>query len=111
MSFSYRRGLPTVTDCIIDMRFLPNPFYQAQLKALTGKSPEIDVFFQNDPQFQQFYAHMQAIILLWLQEARPSFLWAFGCTGGKHRSVYTVEALSRWLGARGYTLTTHHRDI
>jgi UPF0042 nucleotide-binding protein len=111
LSFAYRRGIPTAADNVMDVRFLPNPFYKASLKNQSGQSPDISAFLRDQPSFQSFWTVFTQLADLWLQEKRPSFLWAFGCTGGKHRSVFTAVTTGEWLMSRGYAVTVHHRDL
>jgi UPF0042 nucleotide-binding protein len=111
LSFSFRRGIPPMADCLFDMRFLPNPYYHKDMKHLTGKSQEVRAFFQNNTLAQSMQTHVEALIDHMVQDPRPSFVIAFGCSGGKHRSVFMAEALSTALEAKGYSTHTHHRDL
>lgn len=112
LSFSYRRGVPYNADFVFDMRFLPNPYYQKNMKFLTGKSPEVLFYLQQEPKFQKFMNLFgQITAQLAFTEKRPSFVIGFGCTGGRHRSVLTAEAASHLLEEQGYPCQIYHRDL
>jgi UPF0042 nucleotide-binding protein len=114
-SFGYRYGLPRDADLVIDVRFLKNPHYEAELRPLTGLDGAVGSFIQRDPAFTPFLERLTQLLepLLPLYEAEgKSYLTiAIGCTGGQHRSVYIVERLKAWFGSRNVALDISHRDI
>lgn len=115
LSFAFLRGIPREADMVFDMRFLSNPFYQQNLKSLTGQTMPIQEYFDADQAFHTFFHHLQGMLTLTLpffqKEGRNYFTIAFGCTGGRHRSVFTTEQTGRWLAEQGYNVQVHHRDM
>lgn len=115
MSFSFRRGLPREADLVFDARFLKNPHYVPELKPLTGRDPEVTSYIATDPDYAPFIERLQGLIgpLLPRFEAEgKSYLTiAVGCTGGRHRSVATAEALADWLRKAGRSVSLTHRDV
>jgi UPF0042 nucleotide-binding protein len=114
-SFSYRQGLPRDADLVLDMRFLRNPHYVANLRPLTGLDPEIGAFIEGDPDFASSFERLRD----WLAQLLPRFeregkcylTIAIGCTGGRHRSVYVAERLAAWFKKEGRTVGLAHRDL
>jgi len=100
-SFSYRRGLPKSADMVLDARYLPNPHYIAHLAPMTGRDPAIHVFFTQYPEVSESVQHIeQWLSFLWprlKRERKQYFTLAIGCSGGRHRSVYLVESIARWM--------------
>ena len=115
MSFSYRKGIPREADMILDVRFLKNPHYDPALRPLTGLDPAVGCAIAADPDCEGFVSDLQTLLkrILPRQEAEgKSYLTiAFGCTGGKHRSVYMTERLAKWLTANGRPVHRFHRDL
>jgi UPF0042 nucleotide-binding protein len=115
MSFSYKHGLPREADLVFDVRFLRNPHYEESLEPLTGRDPEIAAYIEADPEFSGFFARLQAFLLPLLPRFRAegkSYLTiAFGCTGGKHRSVYLAEKMGKALADHGSGVIITHRDL
>lgn len=113
-SFSYRRGLPREADLVFDVRFLDNPYYQPGLAAKTGEDPEVGAFVAADPVFEPFFATLADLLMRIIpqfgREGRQYLTIAIGCTGGRHRSVYTAGRLAQSLGAAGYRVALRHRD-
>ncbi len=101
VSFSYQRGLPAGADMVVDMRFLPNPHYEPSLAPQTGKDKDVQDFFATLPDVQQAEKQMQDwLSFIWpklLDERKRYFTLAFGCSGGRHRSVYMTERIAAWL--------------
>jgi len=101
MSFSYKNGLPAHADIVFDMRFLPNPHYQADLAACTGRDQGVIAFLQSFQEVEQAEQYVQQwLAFIWPQlkkERKHYFTLAFGCSGGRHRSVYMAERLAAWL--------------
>ncbi len=114
VSFSYREGLPREADLVFDVRFLDNPFYQPALKSKTGDDPEVGAFIAADPAWPPFFASFSDLILSLVpaygREGKTYLTIAVGCTGGRHRSVYTAERLVERLSAAGHRVSLHHRD-
>lgn len=113
-SFSYRRGLPRDADLVFDVRFLTNPFYEPDLRDLTGQNSQVAAYIAADPEFPQFFDRMREMILGLLpnyqREGKSYLTIAFGCTGGRHRSVFTAEKLAHILKENGWNVTITHRD-
>ena len=115
ISFSYARGLPHYADFIMDVRFLPNPHYEADLRDMDGRQAEIQRYICRDAGASEilnaFYALAEAMIAFYEKDDRTYFVFAVGCTGGKHRSVAVVCHLEARLAALGYSPQVLHRDI
>lgn len=116
VSFSYQRGLPAGADMVVDMRFLPNPHYEPALAPQTGKDKDVQDFFTLLPDVQQAEKQMQDwLTFIWprlLNERKRYFTLAFGCSGGRHRSVYMTERIAAWLVARGMSKPiVRHREL
>lgn len=114
MSFGYARGVPRDADLMFDMRFLRNPHWQPDLRPLTGQDPRVAAYIFDDPACEPaFTAIMNLLRILmpgYVQEDRAYVTVAFGCTGGRHRSVAVAEAAGRWLSDHGWANTVVHRD-
>ncbi|HEY0901878.1 MAG TPA: RNase adapter RapZ [Micavibrio sp.] len=115
MSFGFRFGLPREADTVLDVRFLKNPYWEPQLKNLTGLDQAVGDYIATDPDFNGFIDNAKNLIAPLLpryaSEGKSYLTIAIGCTGGHHRSVYTVEKLKPWLEAQGFEITILHRDI
>jgi len=117
ISFSYKNGLPPNADIVLDMRFLPNPHYQAGLAELTGRDEAVISFLQSHPEVGQAMAHIQQwLTFIWphlRKERKQYFTLAFGCSGGRHRSVYMAESLATWIQQQGLATdpSIHHREL
>lgn len=115
MSFSYSYGVPLNADMVLDVRFLRNPYYDAALQALTGRNGAVAEYILDDPHAEWFIAHTQEmlerLLPLYQNEGKSYFTLAFGCTGGKHRSVFLAETLYHFLCEKGYSPTLHHREL
>ncbi len=100
-SFSYRRGLPQGADMVLDARYLPNPHYIPHLAPLTGRDEAIRAFFSQYPEVSESISHIeQWLMFLWprlRRERKQYFTLAIGCSGGRHRSVFLIEAIARWM--------------
>lgn len=115
MSFGFSRGLPRNADNVFDMRFLRNPFWDATLKPLSGLQAEVGDYVSADPAFKPSIEAIQRLldVLLprYVEEGKSYLTLAFGCTGGRHRSVFVAELLAEWLRSKGFSPTINHRDI
>tara|TARA_R110002126_G_scaffold127519_1_gene269750 strand:+ start:115 stop:1014 length:900 start_codon:yes stop_codon:yes gene_type:complete len=114
-SFSYKRGLPRSVDMVFDCRFLANPHWDPALRALDGRSAAVADFVAADPRFDDFFSRVHGLIASLLEafvdEGKTSLTIAFGCTGGKHRSVAMAEKLSATLAQSGWRVSKRHREL
>jgi UPF0042 nucleotide-binding protein len=114
-SFGFKYGVPTSTDLVFDVRFLPNPHFVEALRAQTGQHPEVARYVLKTPSGELFMQHLQdfltALLPLYEQEGKSYLTVSLGCTGGRHRSVATSEALAHYLRQLGYWVTCQHRDM
>lgn len=114
MSFGFKHGLPYGADSVFDVRFLPNPHFQPELKAKTGRHREVVEFLRQHDSYQEWldrlFAFVDFLLPRYRQEARSHLTVAIGCTGGKHRSVAVAEALAEHLRDRGWRVHLQHRD-
>ena len=114
-SFGFKYGIPVDCDNIYDVRFLPNPFYDAGLKHLSGKDEGIGLYLREFPETDEFIMSVKALSLLtlpfYLREGKSRLVIGIGCTGGRHRSVYIAECLSQLIRGEGYETVVYHRDI
>ena len=116
-SFGYKRGIPTNSDYIFDVRCLINPYWTPELRQRLGTDPEVRAFLDKSPQsielFSDIFAFLQKWIPYYQSNIRSYFTVAIGCTGGRHRSVYMVEKLYQKLSAEKseYDINKEHRDI
>ena len=114
-SFSYRHGVPRDADLVFDVRFLQNPHYDLALRPLTGLDAAVGAHVAADPGFGDFFGRLTDLIgpLLprYADEGKSYLTIAFGCTGGRHRSVYVAERLGAWLAERGEKVRVRHRDL
>ena len=114
-SFSFRSGLPRESDLVFDVRFLANPYYEPDLKLLTGRDEEIARFIREDQEYEPFLHSLTRLLhpLLprYVAEGKSYLTIAIGCTGGRHRSVFVVEELATWLRSQGQRVQVVHRDL
>ena len=114
-SFSYKRGAPAEADMVLDCRFLRNPYWEAALRGLDGRDPQIQGFIRDDPLFHDFFAKLCELLLMLLPaykaEGKAYFCVALGCTGGRHRSVALGEVLAGSLRDEGWPVILRHREI
>lgn len=115
LSFGYKRGIPRESDLVLDVRFLPNPFYIREIRAYTGLEAPIRDFVLSKEETQGFLEHLYGmvdyLIPLYQKEGKRRLMIAIGCTGGAHRSVAISEALGEHLRKAGQTVSVAHRDI
>ena len=115
LSFSYRHGLPETADQIIDMRFAKNPHWDDGLRDLTGLDAKVVAFLEKDDAAQdvlgQFKAMLSVMFARMKIDGRPHLTLAFGCTGGKHRSVWAAAHMAKWIEAEGYPVRLEHREL
>jgi UPF0042 nucleotide-binding protein len=115
-SFGFKYGIPLDADIVLDLRFLPNPYWDPELRPFNGQDAPVRDFVLGRPGASEYVdaavAMMQIAITGYLSEGRRHVTLAIGCTGGKHRSVATVEELVARLGApEGVSITPFHRDL
>jgi UPF0042 nucleotide-binding protein len=114
-SFSYKRGLPRGLDIVMDCRFLRNPHWDASLRALDGRDPEVAAYVAADPLFEPFYTKLKDLFDLLLPahkaEGKSHLSIGFGCTGGQHRSVAVTERLAQALAHDGWHVSKRHREM
>lgn len=114
-SFSYKRGLPRGVDMVFDCRFLANPHWVPELRDMDGRSPEVAAHVEGDPRFADFFERVHGLISSLLEafvdEGKTSLSIAFGCTGGKHRSVALAEKMARTLAEQGWRVSKRHREL
>jgi UPF0042 nucleotide-binding protein len=115
-SFGHKHGLPRDADIVLDMRFLPNPHWVAELRPLTGFDPQVVEYMSRDGKLEAFYERLAPLLdfLLpeYIAEGKAHLAIAIGCTGGRHRSVAITEALAGRLRAReDVEVEVVHRDI
>ncbi len=114
-SFGFARGMPPLADLVFDMRFLDNPHWIDSLRPLTGKDPEVAAHIRQDPVFADAYARIRDLILLLLPryeaQGKAYVNIAFGCTGGRHRSVFVAEEIAEALHKAGFSPTVLHRNL
>jgi len=110
-SFAFRDGLPLDADWVIDARMLPNPYYDPQLRPLTGRDAAVIAYLDGQEPVQRFFADVRAFLGRWLPEVvkenRSYLTVAIGCTGGRHRSVYLAERLAAAFAAESRVLVRH----
>lgn len=110
-SFAFKRGIPVDADFVFDVRMLPNPHYEPELRALTGKDQAVADYLAASPPVLEMQRQVAEFVANWLpsmaSDHRSYVTVAVGCTGGQHRSVYLVEQLSRHFAADWVTLTRH----
>jgi UPF0042 nucleotide-binding protein len=115
MSFGYARGVPRNADLMFDMRFLRNPHWEDSLRPRPGLDPEVGAYVAADPLYETAMAQIESLLLTVLPrysaEGKAYVTVAFGCTGGRHRSVHVAEAMAGRLRAAGFSPAISHRDL
>ncbi len=114
-SFGFKYGIPVDADLMFDVRFLPNPYYIAELKPKSGLTPEVRDFIFKFQQSNDFIAKLEDLLAFLLphyfEEGKTSLVIAVGCTGGRHRSVAVAKEISDFVAKRGYPVALSHRDM
>ncbi len=115
ISFGYKYSVPSESDMVFDVRFMPNPYFVAELKEKTGIDQEVCEYLSSFQEYSKFIAMagemMQFLIPKFIQEGKSYLTLSIGCTGGRHRSVAVAESLKSQLTAYGYKPRVIHRDI
>ena len=114
VSFSYRKGLPREADLVFDVRFLANPHYDARLRPMTGIDQPVQNYIDADPKFRKLLQNLEDFLVPLLPayqlEGKSYLTIAFGCTGGRHRSIATAELFAERLNQAGWPAMVRHRD-
>ncbi|MBI2059080.1 MAG: RNase adapter RapZ [Nitrospirae bacterium] len=114
-SFGYRNGVPQDSDLVVDVRFLSNPFFQEGLRDMDGRTDEVKGFLRQDQGWTEFLERTSSLLHFLLpryeREGKSYLTIAFGCTGGKHRSVAVVEEMAAGLRKAGWPVSVMHRDL
>lgn len=110
-SFAFKHGVPSDADFVFDVRVLPNPYYDRELRPLTGRDEPVAAYLEVQPEVRLMLSQIGAFIAQWLpnfaQDQRSYLTVAIGCTGGQHRSVYLVETLAKQFAFHGQVLKRH----
>ncbi len=114
-SFGYRHGVPADSDLVFDVRFLPNPNYLPQFKKLSGRHPQVARYVRSFPQTVEFVERISELLVYllphYIREGKSYLTIAFGCTGGRHRSVMMADEIRKRLARHGFRVKTTHRDL
>ena len=114
-SFGFKHGAPTDADIVIDVRFLPNPFYERELRDKTGMDEEVKDYVLGKDETKEFlkrwFSLLDFVMPGYVKEGKQYLSIAVGCTGGQHRSVVLANATGQHLSQEGYRVTTTHRDL
>jgi RNase adapter protein RapZ len=115
VSFGFRHGVPEEADLVFDVRFLPNPHFVPEFRALTGKDPRVAKYIQSFPQTKEFIRRISDLLIYllphYIHEGKSYLTISFGCTGGQHRSVMIAEDVGKRLHKAGYRVKIAHRDM
>ena len=101
LSFGYKNGIPLEADLVFDVRFLPNPYFVPRLKALSGRDRKVTAYLRSFPETKEFVKRvadlLEYLLPKYMREGKSYLTIAVGCTGGRHRSVFVVEELAKFL--------------
>jgi UPF0042 nucleotide-binding protein len=115
VSFGYRHGVPEEADLVFDVRFLPNPHFVPEFRALTGRHPRVAKYIRSFPQTKEFVNRISDLLVYllphYIHEGKSYLTIGFGCTGGQHRSVMIAEEVGKRLHKAGYHMKVVHRDM
>jgi UPF0042 nucleotide-binding protein len=115
VSFAYRNGLPREADLVFDVRFLANPHYVEELRPLTGLTAEVRTYVEADPTYALLMDRLDALIMpllpFYQREGKSYLTIAFGCTGGRHRSIVVAESFAERLRNSGWLVSLRHREM
>ncbi len=114
-SFSYKRGVPRGADMVLDCRFLRNPHWQPELRALNGTDAYVAEYIADDPLYEPFFDQLRGLVEMLLpayrDEGKAHLTIGLGCTGGQHRSVAVAEKLANALANQGWQVSKRHREL
>ncbi len=115
LSFGFKFGMPLDADMVLDVRFLPNPFYIDSLRHKSGAVPEVAAYIEEKPATQEFLKRVDSLLEFlvpqYVKEGKSQLVIAIGCTGGMHRSVYVAGHIFSLLVKKGYNANLEHRDL
>jgi len=115
VSFGFRYGVPQEADLVFDVRFLPNPHFIPKFRPLTGRDKRLAKYIRSFPQTRRFLKRtgdlLRFLLPYYIREGKTYLTIAFGCTGGRHRSVMMAEEIAKGLGHRGAAVRVMHRDV
>ena len=115
VAFGFKYGIPIDADLVFDVRFLPNPYYIAELKECTGLEEAVRAFLFGYRQTTEFMRHLEEMLSFllpqYVEEGKSNLVIAIGCTGGHHRSVAIAHAVTEFIKQKGYRVEETHRDI
>ena len=115
MSFAYSRGEPPDANLVFDMRFLRNPHWQEDLRPLSGLDEAVGAYIADDAAYAEALSRIEALLVtllpLYQADGKALVCVAFGCTGGRHRSVHVAEHVAGRLRAAGFSPRLDHRDL
>lgn len=115
VSFGFKRGMPLDCDLVFDVRFMPNPFYEEELRSKTGKEKAVADYALSCESSQVFLQKLDDMLThllpLYAEEGKNSLVIGIGCTGGKHRSVAVAEFIKNTLSQKNYFVSVNHRDL
>jgi RNase adapter protein RapZ len=114
-SFGFRHGVPSDSDLVFDVRFLPNPNYIPEFKKLSGRHPSVARYIRSFPQTIEFINRISDLLIYllphYIREGKSYLTISFGCTGGQHRSVLIANEIRKRLSKAGYSVKESHRDV
>lgn len=115
LSFGFKFGMPLDADMVLDVRFLPNPFYVESMRHKSGAVPEVAAYIQEKPVTREFLRHLDPLMEFlapqYVKEGKEQLVIAVGCTGGMHRSVFIAKHIFDLLKAKGHAVRLEHRDL
>ena len=114
-SFGFKYGMPVEADLVMDVRFLPNPYYDPEMRTLTGMDEKVSSYVLGRSETKHFlkawYDLLDAVMPGYVAEGKSQLSIAIGCTGGQHRSVTLANSTASYLAAQGYRVDVAHRDL
>ncbi len=115
VSFGYKMGIPLDCDIMMDVRFLPNPFYDPVMRNMTGEEQAVINFVMDSPVtksfIRRFFNLLKFLIPYYIEEGKTNLAISIGCTGGQHRSVVLADYIGKQLNKMGYNVIVRHRDV
>lgn len=114
-SFGFKHSVPTDSDYVFDVRCLPNPHWEIELRPLTGQDPEVQAFLEQQEDVIDMFHHIRNMLEYWIpkfaEQNRYYLTISIGCTGGQHRSVYMAELLSKYFRTKYTNVALRHREM